>query len=106
MPCSQSTKDEPDATSSGPLCRWGTASPGEWSKRPTPDCLTSAILAVHHHGLTYWDAMLWATARDAGCGLVISEDFQDGRTLGGVNFVNPFLERNDTLLRVALAPIP
>ena len=50
--------------------------------------------------------MLWATARDAGCGLVISEDFQDGRTLGGVTFVNPFLERNDTLLRVALAPIP
>ena len=71
----------------------------------TPDCLTSAIQAVHHHGLTYWDAMLWATARDAGCGLIISEDFQDGRTLGGVTFVNPFLERNDTLLRVALAPI-
>ena len=35
----------------------------------TPDCLTSAIQAVHHHGLTYWDAMLWATARDTGCGL-------------------------------------
>ncbi len=72
----------------------------------TPGCLTGAIQAVHNDGLAFWDAMLWATARDAGCGLLISEDFQDGRTLGGVTFVNPFLEHNDTLLRAALAPIP
>lgn len=72
----------------------------------TPDCLTSAIRAVHRHGLAFWDAMLWATARDAGCSLLIGENFQDGRTLGGVTFVNPFLARNDTLLRAALAPIP
>ena len=71
----------------------------------TPDCLASAIQAVRRHGLAFWDAMLWATARDAGCGLLIGEDFQDGRTLGGVTFVNPFLARNDTLLRAALAPI-
>jgi predicted nucleic acid-binding protein len=70
------------------------------------ESLLDAIRAHREHGLAFWDAMLWATARDAGCGLLISEDFQDGRTLGGVTFVNPFLERNDTLLRAALAPIP
>ena len=71
----------------------------------TPDCLTSAIQAARRHGLAFWDAMLWATAREAGCGLVISEDFQDGRAIGGVTFVNPFSKRNDTLLRAALPPL-
>lgn len=34
--------------------------------------------------------MLWATARRAGCRLLLSEDLQDGRFLGGVLFRNPF----------------
>ena len=31
-----------------------------------------------------------ATARDAGVSVVLSEDFQDGREIDGVRFVNPF----------------
>ncbi len=34
--------------------------------------------------------MLWAVARAAGCRYLLSEDFQSGRTLGVVTFVNPF----------------
>ena len=55
-----------------------------------PDDVTDALTAHRAHGLPFWDAMLWATARRAGCTLVLSEDFQDGRTLGGVTFRNPF----------------
>ena len=40
--------------------------------------------------MSYWDAQLWATARLNQVDLVLSEDFQDGRVLHGVRFVNPF----------------
>jgi predicted nucleic acid-binding protein len=52
--------------------------------------LTDAIEAHQTHNLPFWDSMLWATARRSGCTLLLSEDFQDGRTLGGVAFRNPF----------------
>jgi predicted nucleic acid-binding protein len=64
--------------------------------------LSVAIVAVEQHGLSFWDAMLWATARRAGCRLLLSEDFQDGRDLGGVLFVNPFDPANRKLLDLAL----
>ena len=53
-------------------------------------CLIDAMDAVADHKLAFWDAMIWATAKRAGCRLLLSEDGQDGRTLGGVTIVNPF----------------
>jgi predicted nucleic acid-binding protein len=52
--------------------------------------LLDAILASQEHRIPFWDAMLWATARRAGCTLLLTEDFQDGRVLGGVTIRNPF----------------
>ena len=66
------------------------------------DDLAEAIKAVRRHRLSFWDAMLWATAREAGCKILLSEDFQDGREIGGMRFVNPFLAANDVLLALAL----
>ncbi len=62
-----------------------------------PATLRRAMAAVREHGLSFWDAMLWATAREAGCGILLSEDFQHGRVLGGVRFHNPFLEEGPLL---------
>jgi predicted nucleic acid-binding protein len=59
-----------------------------------PEDLDDALWAVERHKLAFWDAMLWATCRRAGCSILFSEDFQDGRTLKGVRFVNPFLAKN------------
>jgi predicted nucleic acid-binding protein len=42
------------------------------------------------HSLAYYDAQIWATARLNQIPLIFSEDFQDGQTLEGVRFVNPF----------------
>ena len=67
-------------------------------------CLADAMGAVSEHRLPFWDAMIWAAARRARCRLFITEDFQDGHTLGGVTFVNPFEERNAVLLGAALTP--
>ncbi len=52
--------------------------------------LIDAIDAVGEHRLSFWDAMLWATARRCGCSAILSEDMQDGRRLSGVEIVNPF----------------
>jgi predicted nucleic acid-binding protein len=65
-------------------------------------CLVDAMDAVSEHGWSFWDAMIWATAKRAGCRLLISEDGQDGRTLGGVTIVNPFLPTPSPLLAQAL----
>ena len=52
--------------------------------------LVDAMDAVAEHRLSFWDAMLWATARQSGCSAILTEDMQDGRRLSGVEFINPF----------------
>ncbi len=64
--------------------------------------LTDAMAAVRDHGLSFWDGLLWATLRRAGCNLLVTEDLQDGRVLGGVRFVTPFGETLPQVLAEAL----
>jgi predicted nucleic acid-binding protein len=40
--------------------------------------------------LPFWDAQIWATAKLNQIPGVLSEDFQHGRAIEGVEFVNPF----------------
>jgi predicted nucleic acid-binding protein len=52
----------------------------------------------------WWDALLLATAERHGCGIVLSEDMQDGARFGGVTILDPFVgdalpERVAELLR-------
>lgn len=68
-----------------------------------PEDLNPAMRAVREHGLSFWDAMLWATVRRVGVSLLISEDFQDGRTIEGVRVANPFAPGNSALIDRALA---
>ena len=65
-------------------------------------CLTDAMDYVVSAGWSFWDAMMLATARKAGCRILISEDGQDDRTIGGVTIVNPFRSDLSPLLREAL----
>jgi predicted nucleic acid-binding protein len=57
----------------------------------TPGSLRLAVRAVEQHRLSFWDAMQWAVAKQAGATLLLSEDLQHGRELEGVRFQNPFL---------------
>jgi predicted nucleic acid-binding protein len=41
----------------------------------------------------YWDALLVATASEAGCTVILSEDLADGAKLGKVRIINPFAAR-------------
>lgn len=58
--------------------------------RAGPATLLKAVKAVRLHMLSFWDAMIWATVKKAGIEQLISEDFQNGRELEGVTFINPF----------------
>jgi predicted nucleic acid-binding protein len=69
-------------------------------------CLVDAMDAVAGHSLSFWDAMMWATAKRAGCRLLFSEDGDDGRTLGGVTLVDPFASPQSPLLIEALGAVP
>jgi predicted nucleic acid-binding protein len=50
-----------------------------------------ALDAVAQYGLSFWDGLIWAAARENGVPLVYTEDFQHGRVVEGIHFVNPFL---------------
>ena len=39
---------------------------------------------------SYWDGLLLATAREAGCVAILTEGLADGAELGGVRIHNPF----------------
>lgn len=58
----------------------------------TPPIVLEAIRATRRHRLHYWDAQLWATARLNAIDTILTEDFEDGRVLEGVRFVDPFAE--------------
>ena len=66
--------------------------------------LLAALEAVRAHRLAFWDAMLWASARRAGVRHLVTEDLQDGLTLQGVKFINPFKRENDQLIDEVLPP--
>ena len=52
--------------------------------------LVGAMEAVEEHHLSFWDAMIWAVARQAGCSAIISEDMQSGQRLGSIEILDPF----------------
>ncbi|HUB11204.1 MAG TPA: hypothetical protein VMB34_04540 [Acetobacteraceae bacterium] len=39
---------------------------------------------------SYWHALLLATAAEAGCAAILTEDLADGSVLAGVRIINPF----------------
>ena len=50
-----------------------------------------ALEAVSPHGFSFWDALIWAAAKENGISVVYTEDFQHGREIEGVRIINPFL---------------
>ena len=57
--------------------------------QPTAATVVSALAGVEKHRLSFWDAMLWAIAKENAVDEILTEDFQDGRVIDGVRFTNP-----------------
>jgi predicted nucleic acid-binding protein len=66
--------------------------------------LSAALAAVRAHRFSFWDAMLWASARRVGVSHFLTEDLQDGFELQGVTFINPFRTHNDQIIDGILLP--
>lgn len=63
-----------------------------------PTHVLEAMRGVREHRLSYYDALIWATARLNGVPYLLSEDGQDGRYLEGVRILNPLAEDFDLAL--------
>lgn len=57
---------------------------------PSEELVPSALRATAAYELPWFDALMWAYAETNGLEEILSEDFQHGRTYGGVRVRNPF----------------
>ena len=61
-----------------------------WTIYPLTDMVVlEAVRGVQRHQMSYWDSLIWATAKLNGIANVLSEDFRDGALVEGVRFLNP-----------------
>ncbi len=50
-----------------------------------------AAIDLHRlHGFSFWDALIIRSAKQSGCRVLFSEDFQHGREVEGLRIVDPF----------------
>jgi predicted nucleic acid-binding protein len=54
------------------------------------DAVRAALASADVGLMSYWDALLVATAAEAGCSAILTEDLADGSILHGVRVINPF----------------
>jgi predicted nucleic acid-binding protein len=59
--------------------------------------LARAWIIEDRHGISFWDSLIVAAARVAGCRYLLTEDLQRGQELDGVMVVNPFLSEPTSL---------
>ena len=55
----------------------------------TQNALSLAIELGASHGISIWDAIIMAVARESSCQILLSEDLQDGFHWAGLTVVNP-----------------
>lgn len=56
----------------------------------TVDTHLAAIELAGMHGFSFYDALIVASAMEARCDRLLTEDLQDGRRINGLTIVNPF----------------
>jgi predicted nucleic acid-binding protein len=56
-----------------------------------PSLVLRAIAVSRRHKISFWDALVVATAKAADCRTVLSEDLGHGSEIAGVTIENPFL---------------
>jgi predicted nucleic acid-binding protein len=55
-------------------------------------CTLLAIRISQRHQISYWDAQIIATAQNAGCDILLTEDLTHSQLFDDLQVVNPFLE--------------
>lgn len=60
-----------------------------------PQLVIDAMRGVESYRISYYDAMVWATAKHYGVPFLLSEDLNDGQLIEGVRIINPFAKEFD-----------
>jgi predicted nucleic acid-binding protein len=81
----------------------------EWSAifpviASVPGDVLAALDLVAARRMSYFDALIIATARRAGAGVRLTEDMHDGLDLDGLTILNPFAAGNASRLDDLLTP--
>jgi predicted nucleic acid-binding protein len=58
----------------------------------TLDTHVAAVSLAKDNGLAFYDALIVASAIEAGCDTLYTEDMQHNRAIGGLTIRNPFIE--------------
>ncbi len=82
------------------ILHWGDTFPLIES---SSDVVLRAMDLANDHQMFVWDAFILASAAEANCRLLLSEDLQNGFTWGGVTVTNPFVENRHPLLTKILS---
>lgn len=62
-----------------------------WDPVPVdPDLLERSWSVASRWQLSHWDALIVAAALRSGCGHLLTEDLQEGQSLGDLRITNPF----------------
>jgi predicted nucleic acid-binding protein len=59
----------------------------------TLDTHVAAVSLAEDNGLAFYDALIVASAIEAGCDTLYTEDMQHNRAIRGLTIRNPFIER-------------
>ena len=54
------------------------------------DTWAAAVALARQHRFSFYDSLILASALDAGCDTLLTEDLQAGRRIEGLTIVNPF----------------
>jgi len=61
-----------------------------WQVLPLNEIIVlEAVRGVQTHSFSYWDSLIWATARLNQVAVIASEDFSDGSFIEGIRFMDP-----------------
>jgi predicted nucleic acid-binding protein len=61
----------------------------------TGPIILEAARGVQQYQLSFWDALIWATAKLNQIPVILSEDFNVGSLIEGIRFVNPLVDEFD-----------
>jgi predicted nucleic acid-binding protein len=56
------------------------------------DDILASIDVCRLHTISLWDALILRAAKQSGCSVLYSENFQQGRDFEGIRVLNPFLK--------------
>jgi predicted nucleic acid-binding protein len=63
-----------------------------WIVQPSAALYIEALAVKDRFGFSFYDSLIVASALEAGCKRLLTEDLQHGQRIGGLRVENPFLK--------------